>query len=84
LNPLLFAASVRLTKGEAFSACQALADADRCLLHAGHLREADALGDLFLLLEARLVAGDPDREGSGAGEAQSSVGSYSMESEFTQ
>ena len=34
-DPVLFAPSVRLTKGEVFSACQALADADRCLVRAG-------------------------------------------------
>ncbi len=47
---------MRLTKGEVFSACQALADADRCLVRAGRTREAGALGDLFELLEARMVA----------------------------
>lgn len=51
-----FAPSVLLTKAEAFSACQALADADRLLLRAGLASEANALGDLFELLEQRLVA----------------------------
>jgi hypothetical protein len=52
-----FAESVRLTKGEVFEACQALADADRVLLSAGRAAEAAALGDLFELFEERLVAG---------------------------
>ncbi len=84
MTPVLFAPSVRLTKGEVFSACQALADADRCLVRAGRQREAAALGDLFELLEARMVAGDRPPGGTGVGGAQSPVGSYSMESEFTQ
>jgi hypothetical protein len=46
-----------LTKREAFGACQALADADRWLIRAGRTAEADALGDLFELLEDRLTAG---------------------------
>ena len=87
---------MRLTKGEVFSACQALADADRCLVRAGRPREAGALGDLFELLEARMVADDPvagarRREpswpsdaASPVGGAQSPEGSYSIESEFTQ
>ena len=84
MTPAWFTASVRLSKDEVFSACQALADADRCLVRTGRLSEADALGDLFLLLEERLMAGgaDPGEPGSAVG--QSSVGSYSMESEFTQ
>jgi hypothetical protein len=52
-----FGASVRLTKREAFDACQALADADRILIRSGGLAEATALGDLFELLEERLTAG---------------------------
>jgi hypothetical protein len=50
-----FAGAVRLTKDEVFGACQALADADRHLVRAGHHAEADALGDLFELLEGRLT-----------------------------
>jgi hypothetical protein len=84
LTPVLFAPSVRLTKGEGFSACQALADADRWLVRAGRPREAGALGDLFELLEARMVADDPPPTETRAGGAQSSVGSYSIDSEFTQ
>jgi len=45
-----------MTKSEVFAACQALADADRCLLRAGHLSEARSLGDLFDLFEERLFA----------------------------
>ncbi len=51
-----FTPIVRLTKQEAFAACQALADADRALLQAGRAAEATALGDLFELFEERLVA----------------------------
>jgi hypothetical protein len=51
-----FTPIVRLTKQEAFAACQALADADRALLQAGRSAEATALGDLFELFEERLVA----------------------------
>ena len=50
-----FQDSVVLSKGEVFGACQALADADRLLLKGGGKSEASALGDLFDLLEARLV-----------------------------
>jgi hypothetical protein len=98
LTPTRFTASVRLSKDEVFSACQALADADRCLVRTGRLGEADALGDLFLLLEERLVAegdpaepdpggpgpGGPGPGGPGPAGGQPSVGSYSMDSEFTQ
>jgi len=49
-----FGSQVLLSKGEVFGACQALADADRALLRAGRTGEADALGDLFELLEQRL------------------------------
>ncbi len=52
-----FARSVRLTKGEAFDACQVLADADRQLVRARCFEEADALASLFELLEARLAPG---------------------------
>jgi hypothetical protein len=67
-----FDRSVQLTKGEAFSACQALADADRRLIGSGFIAEAGALGDLFDLLEDRLT----DHH---AGSAW-----YSMDSELTQ
>jgi hypothetical protein len=94
-----FSARVHLTKREAFDACQALADADRVLVAAGGTLEARALGDLFELLEdrlsgpatvsARFLAGDGWPRGSrpvdhGVGRGQESVGSYSMEREFTQ
>ncbi len=82
-GPARFPAWVRLTKREAFSACQALADADRFLLRSGQKEEAAALGDLFELLEDRLSAGwrpsCPDPKG-----AQPASGSNSSESEFTQ
>jgi hypothetical protein len=52
---VVFASRLRLSKGEAFAACQALADADRVLVRDGHLDEAKALGDLFTLLESRLT-----------------------------
>jgi hypothetical protein len=54
-GPIHFEDSVVLSKGEVFGACQALADADRLLLRRGGKSEASALGDLFELLEARLV-----------------------------
>jgi hypothetical protein len=54
--PVRFIASIRLTKREAFDACQALADADRFLLRAGEHQAAGALGDLFELLEERLTS----------------------------
>ncbi len=54
-DPVSFAESVVLSKGEVFGACQALADADRLLLRNGAMSEASALGDLFELLEARLA-----------------------------
>ncbi len=72
--------SVRFTKGEAFAACQALADVDRILLRAGRVVEAAALGDLFELFEERLAAGRRPRRGT----LHSWFGSNSMESEFTQ
>ncbi len=52
-----FTPMVRLTKREAFDACQALANADRFLTRAGRKAEASALGDLFELFEERLSAG---------------------------
>lgn len=70
--PVEFETSVRLTKGEVFTACQALADADRRLAGSGFTAEAGALGDLFDLLEDRL-------SGRHAGPAW-----YSMDNEFTQ
>ncbi len=92
-----FVPVVGLSKEEVFAACQALADADRHLVRAGHHAEADALGDLFERLEARLT-------GSSAGRAPYPTfsptgptparapdpsdrvysGSYSNESELTQ
>ena len=53
-GPVRFSDVVHLTKGEAFRACQVLADADRLLVRAGQLPVADALGDLFELFEERL------------------------------
>ena len=58
------APAVRMTKSEVFAACQVLADADRCLLRAGHPIEARALGDLFDLFEERLFAVDQSGVGS--------------------
>jgi hypothetical protein len=84
VTPAPGATSVRLTKGEALFACQVLADADRCLVRVGRQREAGALGDLFDLLEARMVAGDAGLTAPRPARAQPSEGSYSMESEFTQ
>jgi hypothetical protein len=89
---VLFAPCVRLSKTEVFTACQVLADADRCLVRSGALREAGALVDLFELLEERLSLDDsavderrPAQCGSGAASpAGSWSGSNSMESEFTQ
>lgn len=64
------AAGVRLSKAEAFDACQTLADADRCLRLGGHPAEASALADLFVLIESRLCdaagAGDDPLYGDGA------------------
>ena len=88
-----FSARVHLTKREAFDACQALADADRVLVAVDGIAEARALGDLFELLEDRLTSPTPQttlsprgsgRRGHDAGRSQESVGSYSMEREFTQ
>lgn len=56
-SAVCFGPSVRLTKREAFDACQALADADRFLVRAGRTAEAAALGDLFELFEERLTSG---------------------------
>jgi hypothetical protein len=53
-----FVTVVRLNKEEVFAACQALADADRCLVRTGHHREANALGDLFERFESRLTTAD--------------------------
>ena len=94
----LFSDRVHLTKREAFDACQALADADRVLVAADGEAEARALGDLFELLEDRLTTPRPPRSRADAdspggprpsaehdlGRGQESVGSYSMEREFTQ
>ena len=57
-GPVRLLPAVLLTKGEVFAACQVLADADRCLVRAGLLGEADALGDLFELLENRMAAAE--------------------------
>jgi hypothetical protein len=57
-GPVRLLASVLLTKSEVFAACQVLADADRCLVRAGLLNEADALGDLFELLEHRMAVAE--------------------------
>ena len=56
-DPVQFGSSIRLTKREAFDACQVLADADRFLLRSGRIAEASALGDLFELIEERLTSG---------------------------
>ena len=55
IAPVHFCPSVVLSKEEAFSACQALADAGRVLVRTGGTDEADSLGSLFVLLEERLV-----------------------------
>jgi hypothetical protein len=55
-GPVHFGVQVILSKEEAFTACQALADAGRMLVRSGGLDEADSLGTLFDLLEERLVA----------------------------
>jgi hypothetical protein len=55
---------VRLTKAEAFDACQVLADADRCLSRADRPTEAAALAHLFDLIESRLC--DEDEQPSPA------------------
>jgi hypothetical protein len=55
-GPVHFGVHVILSKEEAFTACQALADAGRILVRSGGLDEADSLGTLFDLLEERLVA----------------------------
>lgn len=61
--------AVRLSKAEAFDACQLLADADRCLARAGHPAEAAALAELFDLIESRLCEREPggqDADGDSA------------------
>lgn len=50
-----FEPRVVLTKEEAFTACQVLADAGRALVRSGGADEADTLCSLFALLEERLV-----------------------------
>jgi hypothetical protein len=55
VSRIQFGTAVLLTKEEVFGACQALADASGMLLRAGRIAEATALGDLFELLERRLV-----------------------------
>lgn len=86
---LRFGSSVVLSKEEAFGACQALADAGSHLVRSGRGVEADALAGLFVLLEERLSAPrlDPPPPGWAAAagrRVQSSLGSNSSESEFTQ
>ena len=62
--------SVRLTSIEAFTACQALADAEPLLRRGGHPDEAGALGDLFGLLEDRLTQSGPVRAELSLGRAR--------------
>jgi len=87
---LHFGPSVVLSKEEAFGACQALADAGSHLVRSGRGVEADALAGLFALLEERLSEPRPHPPlpggpGAAAGRrVQSSLGSNSSESEFTQ
>lgn len=84
-SEVAFSATIRLTKAEAFAACQALADADRILASAGNLFESRAIAELFELMEERLVADRPGPFGSGRlGSAQVGSGSKSIESELTQ
>ncbi len=81
--------TLRLSKSEAFEACQALADADRCLQRVGRLREAAALANVFELLESRLTERGPGPypsvpDGSSEDDPWPASGSYSSEREFTQ
>jgi hypothetical protein len=55
-TPVRFAATLTLTKHEAYAACEVLASAERALVRAGRPEPAAALGQLFDLLEQRLVA----------------------------
>ncbi len=55
-----FGVAIALTRTEVFTACQALADADRVLVRFGATREAADLADLFDLLEHRLTTTRPD------------------------
>jgi hypothetical protein len=74
--------TVRLTKAEAFDACQLLADADRCLVRAGYPREAAALVELFDLIESRLCEGEPGssaKRASGRVTGDAPVGRGSLE-----
>jgi hypothetical protein len=64
--PVRFAQSVRLSKAEAFSACQVLADADRRLVRARCFAESDGLAALFDLLEDRLARAPTRASRSGA------------------
>jgi hypothetical protein len=77
-TPARFARRVWLTKREVFTACQALADADRELARSGRVAESDALGELFELFEDRLSAGSQPEVGD------PDPGSYSSASELTQ
>jgi hypothetical protein len=74
--------TVRLTKAEAFDACQLLADADRCLVRAGYPAEATALVELFDLIESRLCEGEPGssaKRGFGSMTGDAPVGRGSLE-----
>ena len=74
--------TVRLSKAEAFEACQVLADADRCLGRAGYPAEATALVELFDLIESRLCEGEPGssaKRGSGAVTGEAPVGRCALE-----
>ena len=94
LRRVRFAPVVRLSKEEVFAACQALADADRCLVRAGHHREAHALGDLFERFESQLTGADayalagrprwPCRTRWPVSDRNPRPGWYSSESELTQ
>ncbi len=83
-----FAPVVRLSKEEVFAACQALADADRCLVRAGHHREAHALGDLFERFESQLTGADTYSlavsDSLSVSDPELCSGWYSSESELTQ
>jgi hypothetical protein len=79
-----FGSTVLLSKGEAFEACQALADADRALLRAGRIGEADALGDLFELLEQRLSVVRWGPQAPAPDGAPPASGRYSIDNELTQ
>ncbi len=85
---LRFVPVVCLSKEEVFAACQALADADRCLVRAGHHREARALGDLFERFESQLTGVDAyflaESRSVVVSDSELCPGWYSSESELTQ